>query len=323
MLSIFTSKRTFDDKWIGHPFLNRHRLHRWRMNSARTCVQVRKFLSPPFGRQMEEAVQQLDDEGFAVIGEFLPVDAFAQLSAEVETAFRDLENVRPVGENRVPGFGSKQHFPGGFDRYDGGTLNRFLTIGASRLPASTRFAYDARLAPLTRAVCGLPHDPRKTHLYLTIHGSEQDNPDLQKVFHRDTYFSSMKLWYFVRPVTSDDGPFVYVPRSHLLTSERLDWEERVANLAAEGLANVEDRGGSFRISEQQITELHLPRPVTITCAANTLVIANTLGFHRRGDARPGRQRVAIYGWHRPFPFDMIGIQSRVSRLVRALTHRRD
>jgi len=320
MLSIVTSKKTFDDKWIGNHFLNRHGLHRWRMNTAQACVQIRQFLSRRHEKQVEDAVQQLSAEGFAVIEKFLPIDEFGLLSTEIETALSDQEKKRPIDENKIAGFGSKQHFHGGFDRYDGGTLNRFLEISANKHPAATRFAWDTRLMPLTNAICGKPHNPCKTHLYLTVHGSEQSNPDLQKVLHRDTYFSSMKLWYFVRPVTSDDGPFVYIPRSHLLTNERLDWEEQIANLAAEGRANVEDRGGSFRISDHQRAKLHLPQPVAITCAANTLVIANTLGFHRRGDARPGSRRVAIYGWHRPYPFDMIGVQSRISRLLSASTH---
>ena len=36
--------------------------------------------------------------------------------------------------------------------------------------------------------------------------------------------------------------------------------------------------------------------------ANNLVLADVFDFHRRGAAVPGRQRLALYGWNRPYPF---------------------
>lgn len=307
MFSIISGKKSFDDRWIGSPYLNRHGLHRWRMKAAQSCVGIRRSLARRYGKLMDDAVQQLHAEGYAVVGNFLALDEFEALAGEVGAAFRAAESKQPVHENRIQGFGRKLRFPGGFDRYDGGTLNRFLEINPEKHPAAARFARDARLDPLTSAICGKPHNPRKTHLYLTVHGSEQSNPDLQKVMHRDTWFSSMKFWFFIRPVTPDDGPFVYVPGSHLLTAERLEWEQQIANQAATGQASADNQGGSFRISDGELSRLGLPEPVTITSAANTLVIANTLGFHRRGCARPDTRRLAVYGWHRPYPFGMVGI----------------
>ena len=42
--------------------------------------------------------------------------------------------------------------------------------------------------------------------------------------------------------------------------------------------------------------------MSFECDANTLVLADVFGFHRRGSALPGRQRLSIYGWNRPYPF---------------------
>ena len=36
--------------------------------------------------------------------------------------------------------------------------------------------------------------------------------------------------------------------------------------------------------------------------ANTLLFADVFDFHCRGAAVPGRQRLALYGWNRPYPF---------------------
>jgi hypothetical protein len=307
MITILSHRKTFNDPWIGSKYLNRHGLHRWRMSKAQACAEVRKTLSRPYPPLASHAVEQIETQGFAVIHDFLQDADFAALAAEVEGAFAAVERQQPIVENVVPGFGARHKFQGGFDRYDGGTLNRFLSIKAKQHPAAAGFARDPRLGPLTNAVCGRPHYAWETRLYLTVNGQETSNADIQKVLHRDTFFSSMKFWYFLHPVTVDDGPFTYVPGSHVLSKQRLAWEQAMANevVQRDPIAD-EDQAGSFRIDEQQLASLGYGPPTAVTCPANTLVIANTLGFHRRGDATPGTRRLAIYGWHRPFPFGLLG-----------------
>ena len=144
-------------------------------------------------------------------------------------------------------------------------------------------------------------DPRKLDIYLTVHGEESRTPDLQKDLHRDTFFRALKFWLFLRPVTADDGPFEIVPGSHRLTPERLRWEQTTANAAIRHQLQP-DVSGSFRIRENELEALGLPAPVSLPCQANTLVLADVFAFHRRGAALPGRQRLALYGWNRPYPF---------------------
>jgi hypothetical protein len=307
VITILSGRKAFNDPWIGSRYLNHHGLHTWRMRTAQACAEVRKVLSRPYPPLVPQAVQQIEAEGFAVIHDFLAPQDFAVLHDEVEQAFDMLEKVLPIAENAIPGFGAKREFQGGFDRYDGGTLNRFLRFNAKQYPAAARFARDPRLAPLTNAVCGRPHPVKETDLYLTVNGHEGRNADIQKVFHRDTFFSSMKFWYFLKPVTAEDGPFTYVPGSHLLNEQRLAWEQEIANQVVDQRAADENHGGSFRIDEQQLSGLGLGQATAVTCPENTLVIANTLGFHRRGDAKPGSRRLAIYGWHRPYPFGLFGL----------------
>ena len=134
-----------------------------------------------------------------------------------------------------------------------------------------------------------------------MHGEETRTPDLQKVLHRDTFFRALKFWFFLRPVQRQDGPFEYVPGSHRLGSSRLRWEQTTATAAAQQRRQP-NVSGSFRIREESLAELGLPRPVALTCPANTLVLADVFGFHRRGAAAHGQQRLALYGWNRPYPF---------------------
>ncbi len=308
MLSLLTRKKRFGDPWIGHQRLNQgFALHRRRMQLAEGLCRWRRRLVAPQGVAPRglplpaTAVAALARDGCVQIPDFLPAASFEALREEVEEALAAAARLRPPGGNRRAGYQRKRPFPGGFDRFDGGTLNRFLAIRPASMPQAARVCADPRLTACSRAVIGLPHRSANLEVYLTVHGEEACTPDLQKVLHRDTFFRALKFWLFLRPVKPEDGPFEYVPGSHRLDRRRLQWEQATAN-AAIATREMPNLGGSFRIHEAELGALGLPAPVSFSCPANTLVLADVLGFHRRGDALPGRQRLALYGWLRPYPF---------------------
>ncbi len=240
-------------------------------------------------------------DGCLQVQNWLPPEAFAALRQELESAVAAVEATTPFPRNRREGYQRKRPFPGGFDRFDGGTLNRFLSIDAGAMPEAARFRQDPRLSGLSRTVLGLPMNPRQVEVYLTVHGKEARTPDLQKVLHRDTCYRALTFWYFLRPVQAEDGPFVYVPGSHRLDRARWEWEQATATDTSL-TRTMPNRSGSFRVREEDLSGLGLPEPLTFACPANTLVVADVFGFHRRGDALQGRQRLALYGWLRPYPF---------------------
>lgn len=302
MLTLLTRKKRFGDPWVGHPRLNhRHRLHERRMRLADGLCQWRKALIRPSPVGLPHgALQRLERDGYVEIRQFLPPSRFEALRQEVEQVIRRAATTKPIPTNDKEGYQRKQPFPGGFDRFDGGTLNRFVSIDPASMPEAARFSRDPRLSACSRSIIGLPMNSADLDIYLTIHGQES-TPDLQKVLHRDTFFRALKFWFLLRAVAQEDGPLVYVPGSHRLDEKRLQWEQGMANeaIATRAMPNL---GGSFRIREQNLADLGLPAPVTLSCPENTLIVADVLGFHRRGDAVPGRERLALYGWNRPYPF---------------------
>lgn len=305
MLSLLTAKKSFDDPWVGHRRWNeRYRLHTRRMTIAEGAARLRRKTAGLL-RDRREECEAIGRDGFAIIPDFLPAGLFAKVAAEAEAAVaKATAQHLPTGTGEG-GYGPPHPFDGGFDRWDGSTLNRYLVIDGAPLPALAEASTMPALTAFTRQIVGLPHARSKNHLYLTRSGDETRNHDPQRDLHRDTFFSSMKFWLFLRPVRPDDGPFVYVPGSHLLTTERLAWEQSEAEriVADPGTLNA---GGSFRIGTERLADLDLPEPVACVCEANTLVIANTMGFHARGQAEPGTERLALYGWRRPFPFGVVG-----------------
>src|SRR5262249_26773316 len=99
----------------------------------------------------------------------------------------------------------------------------------------------------------------------------------------------------------DAGPFTYVPGSHRLAPGRLAWEGRMS-LAAPRAADADTRQGSFRIEPSELAALGLSEPRVFAVPANTLVVADTFGFHARGPSAARSLRVEIWAYGRRNPF---------------------
>jgi len=74
------------------------------------------------------------------------------------------------------------------------------------------------------------------------------------------------------------------------------------SLAAGRSANAEIRQGSFRIEPAQLGALGLPPPRVFAVPANTLVVADTFGFHARGPSAGRSLRVELWAFGRRSPF---------------------
>src|SRR5437879_6067700 len=119
--------------------------------------------------------------------------------------------------------------------------------------------------------------------------------------HAETLHPPVKAWLCLTEVAEDAGPFSYVPGSHRLTPQRLEWERRMS-LSARHSSNAEDRQGSFRIDPAELASLGLPQPHVFAVPANTLIVADTFGFHARGPSERPSLRVEVWAYGRRSPF---------------------
>lgn len=131
-----------------------------------------------------------------------------------------------------------------------------------------------------------------------------NDDDEQKVFHSDTFYPCIKFWYFPRAI-GNDGCFWYVPYSPVLSEKLIAWHKaRIEDLKANKVEEWRGWGhkeGSLRISQEELAELGLT-PQAVCVEADTLVVANVFGFHKRGDTKQPTQRLAIHGSIRLEPF---------------------
>ena len=262
---------------LGAPALNRRGLHVGRVRLAQDLAERRRVsLAAPIPAGQREAFAR---DGFVSVPDFLPRATFEGVLAELERA--DFERI---------------------DMRQGRTITRRALIDHESLrgrPHLEAAKNDARLRDLIRYVASYGGEPLLT-LQIVLAGAAGD-ADPQTMLHADTFHPTAKAWLFLRDVGEDDGPFQYVPGSHRMTPERYGWERRISE-NPDAIENVYARRGSFRVAADELPALGYGAPQAMTVRANTLVVADTHGFHSRVPSPHATTRIEIYGSLRRNPF---------------------
>jgi len=276
---LLTGAKSFlDNPLIGSDRLNRHGLHAGRVKLAHRLAEKRRA-------RLATALPAADlsdfqRDGFVVRRDFLPEKAFAALKAHL------LDWAGPARE-----------------MVQGDTITRRYAVDAELLhaiPVMRAFARDPRWQALARYVASFDIEPL---LYVqSILSNRRDAPsDPQTALHADTFHPTMKAWLFLEDVGPQDGPLTYVAGSHRLTPERLAWERR-RSVAVRGEGDFLSARGSFRIGADELPALRLPPPTAFAVPANTLVVADTFGFHARAASDRPTTRIELFAYSRRNPF---------------------
>lgn len=264
---------------IGSRRLNRRGLHVARVRLAAAMADWRR-------RRLAKAVSAEDRAAFARDGyvlkeNFLPPELFEALRQEV------YEPQWPVREMR-----------------QGSAVTRRVPLDPAALraghPTLARLARDPAIIGLIRYVAGCGGQPIFS-LQAIFAGADHRGADPQAELHSDTFQSTAKAWLFLHDVGPDDGPFAYVPGSHRRNKPRLTWEGAQSVQAAQHPVPYHARG-SFRVGPDELRQMGLPAPQRMTVKANTLVVADTSGFHGRTASLRPTCRVELYATLRRNPF---------------------
>jgi hypothetical protein len=259
------------------------RLNEWGLHAARVALAYR--LAQARRRKLaslvsEEDRKAFDRDGFVLRPNVLPAEQFAMLIAQVR-AYRG--SLREISE--------------------GDTIMRKIALDGkalAALPALGAVLRSRDWRGLVRYAGSRDAEPVVWIQSILRHAcAGPDDP--QTFLHADTFHPTVKAWLFLTDVAEDAGPFTYVPGSHRLTAERLEWERRMS-ISARLSPNAEDRQGSFRIDSAELASLGLPQPRVFAVPANTLIVADTFGFHARGPSERPSLRVEIWAYGRRSPF---------------------
>lgn len=278
-LALFTEAKSFQENpIIGNSLLNSMGLHVLRVRFARALASIRRVF---LGKHVSENKRlEYLKNGFTKDFNFLNLLEIEALKKEV------FETVWPLREMR-----------------QGGTVTRrvFLNAGSlvAKCPQLHAFIHHPQLLSTLRYVAGIGGEP--IFSIQAIFGEANDVQDPQTVPHADTFHSNAKAWFFLEDVNEDDCPFAYVRGSHLLTPKRIAWEKK-QSISAKNHPVIYHARGSFRALEDDLLEMGLPAPEKMPVPANTLIVANMFGFHRRSISAHATCRVEIYATLRRNPF---------------------
>src|ERR1700730_1624502 len=278
-----TGTKSFErNALIGSRRLNEWALHAARVGLAYRLAQARRRQLA--GLVSEEDRTAFDRDGFVLRPNFLPAEQFAALIAQVR-AYRG--PLREISE--------------------GDTIMRKIALDSralATLPALGAILQSSDWRGLVRYAGSRDAEPVVWVQSILRHACSGP-ADPQTFLHADTFHPTVKAWLFLTDVAEDAGPFTYVPGSHRLTAERLAWERRMS-LAARPSPHAEDRQGSFRIDPAELSSLGFPQPRAFAVSANTLVVADTFGFHARGPSAGASLRVEIWAYSRGGPVLAMG-----------------
>ena len=275
-LGVFGDAKSFrTNPILGNARLNAWGLHRRRVAAAAVMTGFRRKRM----RHIPDDVRaDFDRDGLVVRENFFPKDVFKRIREEVLSVRHNAHEIRQgVTVTRIAPLSGGGSMPFTADTFQQPSLDRLLGYVAGRTGAPVRFIQTVMAEPVA------------------------GRSDPQTSFHSDTFHSNGKYWLFLDDVGMDDGPLVYVPGSHRLSPARLEWEYQ-QSLTARAEARPHHSDGSFRIAEAELANLGYGPPKPITVPANTLVAADTFGFHRRAPSSRPTIRVAVSAYLRRSPF---------------------
>lgn len=267
-----TAKSLRKNPILANAWLNTHGLHRKRVQLAAAMADRRRQV---LARSISaEDRAQFDENGFILTENFLPESQFSALKAEV------LDGTFSAREMR-----------------QGHTVTRMIPTPPRVLNANPALAQSLRdHRALNQIRYASSRGGRPTSFLQTVLADPSiEGRDPQTDLHTDTFHSTAKAWLFLRDVGEDDGPVCYVPGSHKLTPERLNWQHNCA-LSAMNDPRAHQASGSFRICGSELQALGLPPAKRLAVKANTLLVADTFGFHGRTQSEKSTVRIELR-WH--------------------------
>jgi hypothetical protein len=229
-------------------------------------------------------VEAFERDGMLIIEDFLPADVFARVKANVEEGYAaELFRSDEEDDVLVETLNVTKHRERLTALWEElGNVDRLDRLGAAvaRLPAIETLQIDVNYMS-KRPEAPPPEKLRGNNL-----------------LHSDVHYPSPKAWLYLNEIDEGNGALVYAKGSHKLTLARLAYDYdislRVARARRDGTLYKTEPVCQTRFpTEKQWRAMGLEETVA-SGKPNTIVFADVMGFHRRGEFdESGRRREQI------------------------------
>ena len=249
---------------------------------------VRRLRRTHLTEDLKQYIEVLERYGVLVLENFLDSEIFETVRAEFESANKNIA-LAP------------------YKNADDAKLYR-TQLSLAKLPDSfpaitSNFRENDLLNRIAAAVLRRPITKKPDVLfdtYQNLNDEGADN-DIENILHADLHFPTVKMFYYLNEVNETNGAFVYVKGSHKLTAARLvhEYELSVREAKLFGGQPIPEnllgrRSTQIRNIISPENERRMNVSETQVCVKpNTLVIANNMGFHRRGEFTGSEPRKAL------------------------------
>lgn len=291
-----------------------HLANRLGLQVMRTCVDhlIWSARRAEVDDEIRDAYETMSQDGVVVIPNFLPQEAFDAVKREFEAtrtgAHRDRYKPESFGDNLV----SEQ---------------LLVTDWPSDYTAHMRYLRDNPfLLKLASAVArrGMSFKP---HLYTqVVYKPEPTKPHVDyntaQFLHTDRHYPFVKAFFYLVDVDEKNAPYTFVPRSHKITGARLRYEYELSLRISKNRKNFDrrdDLAGQVDLHRRvyqvanRLRESDRLMEIPMMGKANTLIVSNNQGLHRRGDFEGDQPRVSVN-------LDYKYLESPAHRLYPVLKH---
>ena len=134
-----------------------------------------------------------------------------------------------------------------------------------------------------------------------------EHPDLNSdiFYHADVSYPGVKAFYYLSDTDDTNGAFTYAKGTHKLSLRRLWWDYRKSIEHAQNRARVADSkivgdetGRAWHCLTREEEKQEGIQGTPMVGKANSLLVFNVMGFHRRGDLTSDRPRAFALAYYR-------------------------
>ena len=227
--------------------------------------------------RLQAIVSELDKSGTVLLHNFFPENVFTQILQEFDTAYE----VWALGKHHA--LESR-----GWDEKYFQDIEEFVAPYAT--PTANRYLAeneDFRLIveAITHRKIKSPPQPMFWSILVKETGISEERIKYHNTqyLHADVVFPSVKIWIYLNDVNEENGAFVFAKGSHT-PSWKWTLNEYKMSLRPQDYGCITPEYAE----SAGILETSLSAP------ANTVIISNHMGYHRRGEFRLGARRDAVH-----------------------------